>query len=156
MINFSGLNTAADKEEDDDSEPPAKKPAITSEEDNFNLLFGQKEDLEAEGQVQSDDHLQHIEDELEQYVKEAEINFRKDDPLLWRNHESYFPTIAKLARKYLCIPASQHLLKGYFQLLRISFRRKGVASYLSAGQMYLSKDSAGINGRPTAIFRSFC
>ena len=25
--------------------------------------------------------------------------------LCWRNHESYFPTIAKLARKYLCIPA---------------------------------------------------
>ncbi|KAL5457250.1 hypothetical protein EMCRGX_G034497 [Ephydatia muelleri] len=39
--------------------------------------------------------------------KLAEINFRKDDPLLWwRSHETYFPTIAKLARKYLCIPAS--------------------------------------------------
>ena len=63
--------------------------------------------IEAEGQVQSDDHLQHLQDELDRYLKEAEINFRKDDPLLWwRNHETYFPTIAKLARKYLCIPAS--------------------------------------------------
>ena len=31
--------------------------ALTSEEDDFDLLFGQKEDSEAEGQVQSDDHL---------------------------------------------------------------------------------------------------
>ena len=103
----SGWNLAADEEEDNDSEPPAKKPALTSEEDEFDLLFGQKEDSEAEGQVQSDDHLQHLQDELDRYLKEAEINFRKDDPLLWwRNHETYFPTIAKLARKYLCIPAS--------------------------------------------------
>ena len=107
MINVSGWNLAADEEEDNDSEPPAKKPALTSEEDDFDLLFGQKEDSEAEGQVQSDDHLQHLQDELDLYLKEAEINFRKDYPLLWwRNHETYFPTIAKLARKYLCIPAS--------------------------------------------------
>ena len=107
MINVSSWNLAADEEEDNDSEPPAKIPALTSEEDDFDLLFGQKEDSEAEGQVQSDDHLQHLQDELERYLKEAEINFRKDDPLLWwRNHETYFPTIAKLARNYLCIPAS--------------------------------------------------
>eukprot|EP00731_Ephydatia_muelleri_P029211 Em0020g855a len=97
----------ADEEEDNDSESPAKKPALTSEEADFDLLFGQKKDSEAEGQVQSDDHLQHLQDELDRYLKEAEINFRKDDPLLWwRSHETYFPTIAKLARKYLCIPAS--------------------------------------------------
>ena len=34
----------------------------------------------------------------------AEINFRKYDPLLWwRNHESYVPTTAKPASKYLYI-----------------------------------------------------
>ena len=64
MINVSGWNLAA---EDNDSEPPAKKPALTSEEDDFDLLFGQKEDSEAEGQVQSDDHLQHLQDELDRY-----------------------------------------------------------------------------------------
>ena len=133
MINVSGWNLAADEEEDNDSEPPAKKPALTSEEDDFDLLFGQKEDSEAEGQVQSDDHLQHLQDELvrkkiqrqrDRYKvmiissickmnwtdtlrKLKSISFRKDDPLLWwRNHETYFPTIAKLARKYLCIPAN--------------------------------------------------
>ena len=132
MINVSGWNLAADEKEDNDSEPPAKKPALTSEEDDFDLLFGQKEDSEAEGQVQSDDHLQHLQDELDRYLKEAEINFRKDDPLLWwRNHETYFPTIAKLARKTYAFQLQQHLLKGYFPLQRISFRRKGGASYLN-------------------------
>ena len=77
MINFSGWNLAADEEEDNDSEPPAKKPALISEEDDFDLLFGQKEDTEAEGQEQSDDHLQHLQDELDRYLKETEINFRK-------------------------------------------------------------------------------
>ena len=90
IINISGLNLGAVEEEYNDSEQPAKKPALASEEDDFNLLFGQKEVSEAEGQVQSDDHLQHIQDELERYLKEAEINFRKDDPLLWwSNHETY-------------------------------------------------------------------
>ena len=65
MINFSDLNLA----EEDDSEPPAKKQALYSEEDNFNLLFGQKENLEVEGQVRTDDHLQLIQDELERYLK---------------------------------------------------------------------------------------
>ena len=51
MINFSGLNNA----DEDDSEPPARK-----EIDYINLLFGQKEDLEVEGQVRTDDHLQLI------------------------------------------------------------------------------------------------
>ena len=68
-INISGLNLAAVEEEGKDSEPPAKKPALTSEEDDFNLLFGQKDDSEAEGQVRSDDHLQHIQDELERCLK---------------------------------------------------------------------------------------
>ena len=108
MINVSGWNLAADEEEDNDSEPPAKKPALTSEEDDFDLLFGQKEDSEAEGQVQSDDHLSICKMNWTDTLRKLKsISFRKDDPLLWwRNHETYFPTIAKLARKYLCIPAS--------------------------------------------------
>ena len=68
QFNVSGWNLAADEEEDNDSEPPAKKPALTSEDDDFDLLFGQKEDSEAEGQVQSDDYLQHLQDELDRYL----------------------------------------------------------------------------------------
>ena len=39
MINVSGWNLVADEEEDNDSEPPAKQPALTLEEDDFDLLF---------------------------------------------------------------------------------------------------------------------
>ena len=50
-----------------------KEPALTSEEDDFDLLFGQKEDSEAEGQIQSDHHLQHLQDELDRYLKNIKI-----------------------------------------------------------------------------------
>ena len=108
MINVHvlGVNPAtAEEDESEEAEPPAKKPACSEEED-FSLLFGQKEDEGLEP-VEADDLLKVIQDELERYLKTAETNFRSDDPLLWwRNHESCFPTIAKLARKYLSIPAS--------------------------------------------------
>ena len=105
MINVLGVNPAtAVEDESEEAEPPAKKPACSEEED-FNLLFGQKEDEGLEP-VEADDLLKVIQDELERYLKTAETNFRSDDPLLWwRNHESCFPTIAKLTRKYLSIPA---------------------------------------------------
>ena len=103
MINVLGVNPAtAEEDGSEEAEPPAKKPACSAEEEDFNLLFGQKEDEGLEP-VEADDLLK----ELERYLKTAETNFRSDDPLLWwRNHESCFPTIAKLARKYLSIPAS--------------------------------------------------
>ena len=58
-------------------------------------------------------------------IKEAEINSRKDDPLLWwRNHEMYFPTIAKLARKYLCIPASTAPAERVFSTAKNILKKK--------------------------------
>ena len=48
-----------------------------------------------------------IDDEMQRYLKEVELNFRKDDPMTWwKCHETSFPIISKLARKYLVIPAS--------------------------------------------------
>ena len=91
-------------EADDSDEPPAKKAAVTSTEEEFDLLFGRKD--ESSGEVIGTDN-DHIEDEYQRYLKEAEINFRKDDPMdWWRKHEFCFPHVAKLARKYLAIPAS--------------------------------------------------
>ena len=43
---------------------------------------------------------------MQRYLNEVEINFRKDDPLKWwKCHETSFPIISKLVRKYLAIPA---------------------------------------------------
>ena len=39
-------------------------------------------------------------------MKEDETDFRKDDPhLCWKERELVYPLVAKLAKKYLAIPA---------------------------------------------------
>ena len=84
-------------------EPPAKRRA-TEADDDFNVLFGCSDNTEQEAVCALDDD---IDDEMQRYLKEVEINFRKDDPLTWwKCHETSFPIISKLARKYLAIPAS--------------------------------------------------
>ena len=98
------MNIAEENEEDEADEPPAKKAAVTQQEEEFDILFGHKN--KCPGEVMHSTH-DHIEDEFQRYLKEAEINFRIDDPMdWWRKHESYFLQVAKLARKYLAIPAS--------------------------------------------------
>lgn len=45
-------------------------------------------------------------EELERYRLESSIN-RNDDPLVWwKNNQHRYPFLSKLARKYLCIPAT--------------------------------------------------
>lgn len=84
-------------------EPPAKCRA-TEADDDFNVLFGCSDNTEQEAVHALDDD---IDNEMQRYLKEVEINFRKDDPLTWwKCHETSFPIISKLARKYLAIPAS--------------------------------------------------
>ena len=128
MINVLGVNPAtAEEDGSEEAGPPAKKPACSAEEEDFNLLFGQKEDEGLEP-VEADDLLKVIQDELERYLKTAETNFRSDDPLLWwRNHESCFPTIAKLARNPFLLLLHQQ--KEYFLQRKIFFKRSGGASY---------------------------
>eukprot|EP00731_Ephydatia_muelleri_P025579 Em0017g662a len=93
------MNITEENEEDEADEPPAKKAAVTQQEEEFDILFGHKD--ECPGEVIRSTH-DHIEDEFLRYLKEAE-----SDPMdWWRKHESYFPQVAKLARKYLAIPAS--------------------------------------------------
>ena len=41
---------------------------------------------------------------MKRYLKEVEINY--DSLTWWKCHETSFPIISKLARKYLAIPAS--------------------------------------------------
>ena len=43
------------------------------------------------------------EDEFQRYLKEVVINIKRDDPMEWWRK---FPHGAKMARKYLAIPAS--------------------------------------------------
>ena len=60
-------------------EPPAKRRA-TEAGDDFNALFGCSDNAEQEAVHALDDD---IGDEMQRYLKEVEMNFRKDDPLTW-------------------------------------------------------------------------
>ena len=111
------MNITEENEEDEADEPPAKKAAVTQQEEEFDILFGHKD--ECPGEVIRSTH-DHIEDEFLRYLKEAE-----SDPMdWWRKHESYFPQVAKLARKYLAIPASTALSERVFSTAKNILQKK--------------------------------
>ncbi|XP_034553696.1 zinc finger BED domain-containing protein 1-like [Notolabrus celidotus] len=47
-----------------------------------------------------------IELELNMYLQAADLDAEKDPLVWWRQHEVNFPLVAKLAKKYLCVPAT--------------------------------------------------
>ena len=101
-------------------ELPAKRRA-TEADDDFNVLFGCSDNTEQVVHALDDD----IDDEMQRYLKEVEINFCKDDPLTWwKCHETSFPIISKLARKYLAIPASTALSERVFSTAKNILQKK--------------------------------
>ncbi|XP_019733295.1 zinc finger BED domain-containing protein 1-like isoform X3 [Hippocampus comes] len=44
--------------------------------------------------------------ELTMYLQTADLDPEEDPRVWWRQHELHFPLVAKLAKKYLCIPAT--------------------------------------------------
>ena len=96
------------------------KAAVTQQEEEFDILFGHED--ECDGEVIRSTH-DHIEVEFQRYLKEAEINFRIAMDW-WRKHESYFPQVAKLARKYLAIPASTTLSERVFSTAKNTLQKK--------------------------------
>lgn len=47
-----------------------------------------------------------IRDEIAQYLAQPAVDINEDPLQWWRTHKSLFPVLARLARKFLCIPAS--------------------------------------------------
>ena len=47
--------------------------------------------------------------EVEQYSKIVELDADSNPLDWWKIHESAYPTLAKLAKKYLCVYASEQL-----------------------------------------------
>ena len=72
------MNIAEENEEDEADKPPAKKAAVTQQEEQFDNLFGHKDECPGEVIRSTHDH------EFQRYLKVTEINFRiADDPMDW-------------------------------------------------------------------------
>ena len=88
----------------------------------FNLLFGQKNSQQQDNIAQK-----KVDKELDKYMKEDETGFKKDNPLLWwsKEREMLYPLVAKLAKKYLAIPASTAPSERVLSVAKNIYRRKG-------------------------------
>lgn len=84
----------------DTSELPAAKKAKKSLSSYF------KKPAAPTGQGTSKPSRASIELELNMYLQTADLDAEKDPLVWWRQHEVNFPSVAKLAKKYLCIPAT--------------------------------------------------
>lgn len=66
----------------------------------------QTEDEGEASQSQEDEKIQMVRNEVQLYFAEAPVS-KKDDPLKWwSKNEGRFPTLSKLAKSFLCIPAT--------------------------------------------------
>ena len=83
---------------DNSCKPPTKKQKCALD-DLFGEVFVSK--VEPAKSLKS-----NIEHELVTYKSEDSMPLNSDPLLWWRNHESKYPLLATLAKKYLCIPAT--------------------------------------------------
>ena len=95
-------------------------------------MFGCSDNTEQEAVYALDDD---IDDEMQRYLKEVEINFHKDDPLTWwKCHETSFPIIYKLALKYLAIPASTAPSERVFSTAKKYITEKKMETFAKSAQ----------------------
>eukprot|EP00731_Ephydatia_muelleri_P008632 Em0004g970a len=78
LLDTAGAGAIITLDHSDVIEPPTKRRA-TEADDDFNVLFGCSDNIEQEAVHALDDDI----DDKQRYLKEVEINFRKDDPLMW-------------------------------------------------------------------------
>ena len=62
---------------------------------------------------------QAIASELQSYLKSGNLDTEEDPLSCWREHQRLYPRLAKLAKKYLCIPATSSM-SYRLRLLRLS------------------------------------
>ena len=106
MRNISAANDKEERfHESEEEEPaPAPKRCNVEEDEAFDVLFGKE--TSSVGLPQGS-HVDIVVEELQRYQKGGEINFWKEDLLVWwEKNESVYPLVSKLAKKYLGVPAS--------------------------------------------------
>ena len=57
------------------------------------------------------------EKEIDNFLSLPTLQQEQDTLEWWRNNGNYYPTLAKLAKEYLCIPATSVPAKRFFFLL---------------------------------------
>ena len=66
-----------------------------------------------------------VEDEFRRYLQAESTNWRSNDVMeWWSNNEGNFPTVSKMAFKYLAIPASSAPSERVFSQLKLILERK--------------------------------
>lgn len=68
-------------------------------------------------QVGNKDTLQLVKEEVAAYKAVSCISVDSDPLQWWKTNEPIYPLTAKLAKRYLAIPPTSVLARGYFQLL---------------------------------------
>ena len=94
--------------------PPSTAPAATADESELPAVKKAKKSLSSyfkkpaapTGQDISKPSRASIELELNMYLQTPDLDAEKDPLVWWSQHEINFPLVAKLAKKYLCIPAT--------------------------------------------------
>ncbi len=85
------------------AEPPAKKKKSDSGQAVKSILAGIFQSSATRSDKCAEDQ---AEDEILQYIKEKPLELKGNPTAWWKENSSRFPNLAKLAKKYLCIPAT--------------------------------------------------
>ncbi|KAG2467642.1 ZBED1 protein, partial [Polypterus senegalus] len=92
-----GAGSSSSPEASSTRSPPAKKSVMTE-------LFGEL--FQRQGGSSKPTLLEQVQEEVSKYRASGCLSLEADPLLWWKGHEATYPHIAKLAKRYLCIPAT--------------------------------------------------
>ena len=140
----------ADRSRGGDNEPPSKRPCVDEQKEpsqikkQTSLLSRLAGQHGSSGEAKSAFCGHHSPKEQLQLYLDTEGCGIDSDPLLWwKQHESAFPEVAKLARRILAIPASSAESERSFSVTGIltERRRASLGSDLVDAMMFLNQNS---------------
>jgi len=92
-------------EEADDQNAPIA-PALKKTKKTLGSFFKVDEDQRPASSSLSNVQDMTITAELQSYFLSAAVDSEEDPLVWWKEHAKHFPALSKLAKKYLCIPAT--------------------------------------------------